>query len=175
MSAYANRPNPTEHAPGFATYINKVPDGDIQLFLTAQLAEFLKLLTGLSEKESLTKHAPYTWTIKQVVGHITDTERVFGHRALWIARNDTTPLATFDETAFMTAATFDRQPMPELVEEFEHVRKSHLLLFKHLTPEAWLRRGTVCEHPATVRAFAWAIAGHAKHHLDILHKRLGRG
>jgi hypothetical protein len=136
----------------------------------------VKTVGGLTEqlqKNALTKHAPYTWTIKQVVGHITDCERVFAHRALWIARNNTTPLSGFDETEFMAAANFDRQPIPELVEEFEHVRKSHLLLFKHLTPEAWLRRGTVCEHAATVRAFAWAIAGHAKHHLDILHKRLG--
>ncbi len=167
------RPDATEHAADFGIYINKVPDGDIQRFLAAQLTEFQNLLTNLSEKEALTKHAPYTWTIKQVVGHITDTERVFGHRALWIARNDASPLASFDETNFMNASNFDQIPMPELVQEFEQVRKSHLLFFKHLTPESWLKRGTVCDHPATVRTFAWAIAGHAKHHLDILRKRLG--
>jgi hypothetical protein len=169
-----SRPDPTEHAVETGTYIKLVPDGDIQSFLAAQLTEFQRLLTGLSEKESLTRHAPFTWTIKQVVGHITDTERVFGHRALWIGRNDTSPLASFNETAFMAASNFDRIPMPELLEAFEHTRKTHLLFFKHLDPEAWLRRGTACDHPATPRAFAWAIAGHTKHHLDILHKRLGR-
>jgi DinB superfamily len=170
----AIRPETTEHAPDFGKYIHLVPDSDILLFLAAQQKELLGLLTGLSEKDSLIKHAPYTWTIKQVLGHITDCERVFGHRALWIARNNTTPLSGFDETDFMNAVNFDRYPMPELVAEFENVRQSHLLLFRHLDPEAWLRRGTVWDRPATVRVFPWAIAGHTKHHLDILHKRLGR-
>ncbi len=167
------RPDPTEHVAEFGNYIQLVPEGDIQLFLASQLTELLHLIAGLSEKESLMHHAPFTWSIRQVVGHITDCERIFGHRALWIARNNTTPLAGFDETDFMNAVNFDRYPMGELLSEFENVRRSYLLFFRHLEPEAWLRRGTVCEHPATMRALAWLIAGHTKHHLDILHKRLG--
>lgn len=168
-----SRPQPGEYEPDFGDYIGLPPDGDLMAFLDVQLAELRGLLGSLSEAESLHKHAPYTWSIRQVVGHMNDCERVFGHRVLRIARDDKTPLTSFDQTAYMQNSDFDRWPLGELLDEFEHVRRSHLLLFRHLAPEAWLRRGTVIGHPATARAFAWVIAGHAKHHLDILHKRLG--
>jgi hypothetical protein len=166
-------PEPTEYAPDFGKYIRLVPEGDIQLFLAAQLDELIGLLFGLSENESLVRHAPYTWSVKQVVGHITDCERVFGFRALWIARNDKTPLGSFDENAFMQAVNFDAVPFQEILKEFEYVRRGHLCLFQHFDSEAWIRRGVVKDHPATARAFAYVIAGHTKHHLDILHQRLG--
>jgi hypothetical protein len=166
------RPESTEYAPDFGKYIALIPEGDIPSYLESQLTEFLGLLRGLSESESLVHHSPYTWSIKQVVGHMSDSERIFGYRALRIARNDSTPLPSFDENAFVQAANFDRLPFAELLAEFELVRRSHLLLFRHLEPEAWLRSGTVSNHRASVRAFAYVIAGHAKHHLDILHKRL---
>src|SRR5450432_1445094 len=168
------RPEPTEYHAGFGKYIQLAPDGDIQQFLAVQLQEMLKLLNGVSDSESLVHHAPHTWSVKQVVGHMTDCERIFGHRALWIARNNSTPLHTFDENAFMNFVDFDSYPLEELVTEFSLVRKSHLYFFKHLPPDAWLRRGIVIDQPASVRAFAYVIAGHAKHHLDILHRRLAR-
>jgi DinB superfamily len=166
------RPDESEYAPHFGMYIRLAPDGDLLSFLEFQLADLLGLLRGLPDRQSLAHHAPYTWSIRQVVGHITDCERVFGHRALWIARGDASPLAKFDENAFMRACNFDLWPLEELLAEFECVRRSHLLMFRHLEPDAWLRRGTVSGHPATARAFAYVIAGHAKHHLDILHGRL---
>jgi hypothetical protein len=174
VNAHNARPDATEYAAPFGKYVQLVPGDDIQVFLAHQLAEMLGSLSGLEERESLVLHAPYTWTIKQVVGHIIDCERVFGHRALWIARSEKTPLASFDENAFMQAASFNRWPFEELLAEFEHLRQSHLLMFRHLEPEAWQRRGVVNDHPATVRAFAYVIGGHAQHHLDILHRRLGR-
>ena len=167
------RPGANEYAAEFGKYIELVPDGDILSLLTSQLAELLKLLSGLSAQQSLVHHAPYTWSIRQVVGHMSDCERVFGYRALRFARNDTTPLATFDETAFMQAANFDRWPLEELLREFEHVRRSNLLLLAHLEPQAWQRAGVALDHPATVRAMAYVMAGHVKHHLDILRRRLG--
>jgi DinB family protein len=169
------RPEPTEYGPYFGRYVSLPPDGDIVLFLESQLTELKALLGGVSERDSLVRHAPYTWSIKQVVGHVSDCERVFGYRALWIARNNPTPLSPFDENDFMRAADFDRWPFAELLAEFEAVHRSQLFLFEHLDPEAWLRRGLVGEHSTTVRAIAHVMGGHAKHHLDILHKRGGRG
>jgi uncharacterized damage-inducible protein DinB len=167
------RPEPSEYFPYFGRYISLVSDGDIQQFLSVQLSELIPLLSRLSDSDSLARHAPYTWSIKQVLGHITDCERVFGFRALWIARGSAAPLTSFDENAFMQAANFDRWRFEELLAEFDQVRRSHLSFFRHLEPEEWLRLGVVNEHPASVRALAYLIAGHAKHHLDILHKRLG--
>jgi hypothetical protein len=172
MNASAQRPDPSEYAPGFHKYVQLAPGDDIVEALEAQLGEALRRLSVLSDEAALTLHAPYTWTIKQVVGHITDCERVFAHRALWIARHGGTPLASFDETGFMEATEFNRWPLAELLAEFEHVRRSSVLFFRHLEPEAWVRRGVVADHPATARAFAYVIAGHAQHHLDIVRRRL---
>jgi len=169
------QPDATEYAAPFANYVQQAPAGDIRELLSTQLDATLSLLQGVSEQESLVRHAPYTWSVKQVVGHIADCERVFGHRVLWIARGGVAPLASFDETVFMEAADFDRWPFAELVEEFELVRRSYLLLLKHLQPESWTRRGMVLDQPTTVRAMARVMYGHAEHHLKILHKRLGTG
>jgi hypothetical protein len=171
-AAAIGRPDATEYAPAFANYVNLVPAGDVQVLLEQQLAELTDLLSPVSEAESLVRHTPYTWSVKEVLGHITDCERIFGHRALRIARNDATPLSSFDENAYMTFATFDRVPFAELLAEFQTVRRSHLYLFRHLEPAAWTRRGIVNNHPATPRAFAFVIVGHARHHLDILRTRL---
>ena len=116
-NASTSRPDETEFAPAFGNYVRLVPEGDIQQILAEQLAEVTAMLGTLVEEESLLHHAPYTWSIRQVVGHMTDCERVFGYRALRIARNDATPLATFDENAYMQHANFDRWPFRELLAE----------------------------------------------------------
>src|SRR4051812_36490262 len=108
-------PRSDEFAPPFGNYIAKVPAGDILQIRRAQLRDAREMLQNLSDEESLKHHAPYTWSIRQVIGHVTDAERVFACRALWIARNDTTPLPSFDETAWMSAVDFDRIPLQELV------------------------------------------------------------
>jgi len=165
------QPDATEYAPPFANYVQK-STGDVLRALETQREELLGLLREISEQESFAKHAPYTWSVKEVVGHITDCERVFGHRALWIARGGEAPLPSFDEMAFMQAAQFDAYPFAELLDEFDVVRRSHLALFRHLQSDAWTRRGVVLNHPTTTRAMAHIIFGHTRHHLDILHKRL---
>lgn len=172
---FIRRPAATEYAPAFGNYVRLAPEGDVPAFLEGQLEELLGLLGGLSEKQSLARHAPYTWSVKEVVGHIADCERIFGYRLLRIARKDATPLASFDENTYMSAAEFDRWPFAELLKEFDYIRRSHLLLLRNLPPDAWTRIGVVNDHPMSVRAMAFVLAGHAKHHLDILHKRLGRG
>src|SRR3954469_14422953 len=164
--------DPSEHAPEFGKYIALVPPGDIQAILAQQLDDFTNLLGELTDEQAMVRHAPYTWTIKQVVGHMTDCEHVFGYRVLRIGRNDQTPLATFDETAYMQHADFDRCPIQGLVSEFKCLRRSHLKMIRHFPAEAWNYRGIVLGQPASLCAMVYVLAGHAKHHLDILHKRL---
>src|SRR5205085_948445 len=124
-----------------------VPDKEIVSALAKELEHTLGLLDELPDATACLRHPPYTWSIKEVVGHLTDTERVFGYRALRIARGDETPLPGFDENAYARAAAFDRLPFPELLLEFSAVRHAHLLLFRHLPEEAWTRRGTANNSP----------------------------
>ncbi|HEX6961816.1 MAG TPA: DinB family protein [Lacipirellula sp.] len=172
MNAFTTRPDATEYAPGFGMYLALVPKGDLREVLAAQLAESLELLSGIPASAAVAVHPPYTWTLKQVVGHITDADRVMGYRILWMARLGDSPLPGFDENGFMGAADFNRWPLAELVEEFAHVRRANLDLLNHLSEEAWTRGGAVSDHPATVRAIACVMAGHAAHHLEILRSRL---
>jgi hypothetical protein len=170
-----SRPDATEYAPAAAGYVSLVPDGDIVTTLERQLDELLALLRPVSEKVGNTRHAPYTWSVKEVVGHVTDAERVFGYRALCVARGDQTPQPGFDENAYMGPAAFDACRLADLVSQFEHLRRSHLLFFRSLPADAWTRRGIANNSPVTVRALAYVIAGHAEHHGRILRKRLGQG
>jgi len=164
--------DPSEYAAEFGKYISLVPAGDVQAFLQQQLQDFTALLEPLTDEQGVVKHAPYTWTIKQVVGHMTDCERVFGYRVLRVGRNDPTPLPSFDEAAYMQHSDFNACPIQELVSEFKCLRRSHLRLTRHFPAEAWNYRGMVLGEPASLRAMIYVLAGHAKHHLDILHKRL---
>ena len=170
-----SRPDATEYAAAAAGYVSLVPDGDIRTTLERQLDEILALLRPVSEEVGNTRHAPYTWSVKEVVGHVTDAERVFGYRALCVARGDQTPLPGFDENAYVPPARFDAGRLSDLVAQFEHLRRSHLLFFRSLPADAWTRRGTANNSPVTTRGLAYIIAGHAEHHARILRKRLGQG
>lgn len=165
-------PEPAEYGGEFGRYISLLPPGDVLVFLDAQLTDLLQLLARLPEHESLVHHAPYTWSIRQVIGHMIDCERIFGCRALRLARNDATPLPTFDEQAYMQNCDFDRSSLADLLTEFEHLRRSHLSMLRRLSPETWLHRGTVSGETMSTRAMAFVLAGHAQHHLEILHRRL---
>jgi hypothetical protein len=168
------RPSPEEYAPHFHSYISLVPDGDIRTVLERQLAETLGFFRGVTEAQGGQRHPPYTWSIKEVVGHLTDCERIFGYRALRFARGDSTPLPGFDENAYMPVAQFDRLPLAELVRQFEAVRRSHILLFGAMPEEAWSRRGEANSDGISVRALAYAMAGHELHHMAIVRKRLAQ-
>jgi hypothetical protein len=173
MPETAIRPTADEYAPPFDPYIRLVPAGDVLEFLDKQLGRVLTLLSPLSDAQSLALHPPYTWTLKQVLGHLTDCERIFGYRALRLGRHDATPLPGFDENQFMQFADFNTYPMSELLEEFTALRRGHLLLLRHLSPVAWGCRGTVIDHAMTPRALAYVMAGHVEHHLAIIKERLG--
>jgi hypothetical protein len=167
------RPDPSEYAPFYAGYVGLVPEDDILAALEGQLGETLAVLRAAPEGQGNVRHPPYTWTVKEVVGHMADTERVMGYRALRFARGDATPLPGFDEQVYVPAGGFDRIPLRDLTAEFEAVRRSHLHLFRHLPQAAWARSGKANDNPVTVRALAYIIAGHARHHTAILRKRLG--
>jgi hypothetical protein len=169
-----SRPAASEYSAEVENYIRLVPDGDIRSVLANQAEDIEQLVGMLDDEQSLVRHPPYTWSIKQVVGHLADCERVFGYRAMRLARNDPTPLPSFDENAYMQAANFDNYPIAELLAEFALLRRSHLLMLSHLADEAWLRSCVVNGHRTTMRAVAHVMAGQAQHHLAILHQRLGR-
>jgi DinB superfamily len=166
------RPSPTEYAPSYHSYVTLVPEEDILAPLEGQLAEVLALLRPVSESQGNERHPPYTWSVKEVVGHVTDAERIFGCRALRFARGDATPLPGFDENVYVRAAEFDRTPLQDLVCGFEAVRQSHLCFFRSLSAAAWSRTGEANGNAVSVRALAYIIVGHARHHTAILRRRL---
>lgn len=168
-------PDPSEYAPYYGKYISLVDEQDPIEAMRSELARTLELLGGILEVDSLIRHAPYTWSIREVVGHLIDSERVFGYRALRFARGDSTPLPGFDENAYAAAGAFDRCPLASLRDEFAYLRRSHLELFANLPNEAWDRRGTANGAEVSVRALAYILVGHERHHVSIVRKRLGKG
>lgn len=165
------RPQSTEYGPYWERYIKLVPEDDIVPAMEAQLAETLLFLHSIPESRVLELHPPYTWTIKEVVGHLSDTERIFAYRALRFARGDAAPLSGFDENAYVAAAPFKRIPLSRLVSEFELARRAHVAFFGNLDDAAWQRTGQANGNAMSVRALAYTVVGHLRHHLAILKKR----
>ena len=166
------KPRPDEHAEYYSRYIRLVGD-DALAALRAQSASTPRLLSGLSEAQANHRYAPEKWSVKEVVGHITDAERVFSYRALRIARADTTPLPGFDENAWVPAAHFDRRSMHDLVAAYEAVRAATVALLSSLDEDALTRRGTANNQEVSVRALAHIMAGHELHHVALLRERYG--
>lgn len=169
------RPAPDEYARHFGTYIALVPEDRVVPVLRASLAETLELLRGVSDEEASRLHPPYTWTVKQVIGHLTDSERIFAYRALRIARGDSTPLPAFDENLYAESAVFRDRSLASLADELELVRQSDIAFFENLAREDWDRRGIASGAAVSVRALAFSIAGHDRHHIAIVRKRLRGG
>jgi hypothetical protein len=165
------RPESTEYAPYYEQYIKLVPDGDIISILDSQLESTLSLLRTLPEAKSSSAYAPGKWTIKEVLGHIIDTERVFTYRALCIGRNDKTPLPGFEQDDYVAGTHFNERPLQTLLEELAAVRRAGVTLFKHFSEEEWSRRGTANLKEITTRALVYNISGHERHHLNILKTR----
>ena len=165
------RPDATEYEPHYAPYVALVPDGEIITILTSQLEKTLTLLRRLTEDRAGRAYAPGKWTIKEVLGHITDAERILAYRALCIARKDKTPLPGFEQDDYVAGANFNAQPISGLIEQFEAVRRSNLYLFGSFTDDAWKRRGTANGKEISTRALAYNIAGHELHHVGVLNSR----
>lgn len=165
------RPDASEYLAYYGTYIDKVPDGDLLQTLGAQLDETLALVRGLDESAGGHRYAPGKWSVRDVLAHVIDAERIFAYRALRIARGDRTPLASFDENAYAQAANADARTLADLAQELEHVRRGNLLFLASLDHEALARRGTASDAEVSVRALAWIIAGHERHHAALLRER----
>jgi DinB family protein len=163
-----------EYAPYYSRYISLVAPGvDILDQLDRQREEVLARFRNVPESRGAHRYAPGKWSVRQVVCHLTDTERIMAYRALRIARGDATPLAGFDENAYAPESGADAVPLAGLVAEFADVRRASLALFRHLPADAWVRRGTASESPFSVRALAWVLVGHPIHHLGVLRERYG--
>jgi uncharacterized damage-inducible protein DinB len=167
------KPDASEYAPYYGRYLDLVPDGDILGTLAGQIGGTLAGLRKISEADSLKRYADGKWSVREVLGHMIDTERIFAYRALRFARNDRTPLPGFEQDDYIPAAQFDRRPWAGLLEEFEALRRSNVLMFRGLGEEAWLRQGVASENPMSVRAAAYVIAGHELHHMRVLHDKYG--
>jgi hypothetical protein len=165
------RPATTEHIPYYEHYVSLVAGEDVLAALAGQIGPTLAVLRGIPEERAGFRYAPGKWSIKELVGHVIDGERIFGYRALRFARHDPTPLPGYEQDDDIRAASFDACRLADLADELGHVRQSTLAFFRHLAPEAWLRAGTANDNPFTVRALAWIIAGHELHHLQVLRDR----
>lgn len=165
------RPQTTEAASYYFKYIDLVSDDEIVPAMQSQMSETLQFLEGISDEKSLHSYAPGKWTIREVLNHLNDGERVFLSRAVWFARGFQEPLPSFDQEVAVQAAHANDTPWAELVEEFRTVRRATLSFFQNLPEEAWSRTGVASDNLFTVRALAYIIAGHVTHHKQVLKER----
>ncbi len=165
------RPGRDEAAEYYFKYIELVPAGDVTVALAAQLPETLAMFSGISEEMSLNRYAPGKWTIRQVLAHLNDTERLFVFRAMWFARGMEAPLPSFDQDICSQQDGAEARSWQSLTEEFGAIRSSTVSFFRHLPAEAWSRRGIASGNPFSVRALAYISAGHVTHHTAILRDR----
>jgi hypothetical protein len=164
-------PQRSEAAPYYFKYIDRISSDDIVGQLEAQLNETVAFLGGISEEKSLHRYAPDKWSIRQLVSHVIDAERVFLSRAFWFARGFDSSLPSYDEKASASAARADDVAWANHIEDFRAVRLSTLTFFRNLPSDAWMRSGIASDNPFTVRALAYIIAGHVAHHSAILRER----
>jgi hypothetical protein len=165
------RPQADEYVPYYDRYISLVPEGDLVEMLRTQIGGTLSLLRTISEERASYRYAPGKWSIKEVVGHMADVERIMTYRALRIARADATPLPGFDENSYVPAGNFDARTLASLAHEFEEVRRATVAFLETLEPEAAARRGSANNNEISARALAYIIAGHERHHMRILKER----
>ena len=170
-TAFEERPDAAEYAPFYAGYINQVPPGDVRGHLQTQVHETIALFSGLSEAKGAHAYAPGKWTLKEVLGHMSDAERVFSYRILWIARGDQAALPSFDENQWVPNSRANERSVASLVLEFAAIRSSTVQLACSLSDEAFVRRGTASGKTVSARALAFVCAGHERHHLNIVRER----
>ena len=167
------RPAPTEYAPWYAGYIGRVPDGDIVTLLQQGGEEMASALASIPDDRGDHRYAEGKWSVRTLIGHMIDAERIFAYRAMRIARGDSTPLPGFEENEYARTAGADARSIGGLASEMRVVREGTVRLFESLPDEAWTRSGTVNNAQVSTRALAWITAGHALHHLAVLEERYG--
>jgi uncharacterized damage-inducible protein DinB len=165
------RPQQGDYALYYEKYVALVPSGDFLEILQEQHRRMVRLLSPLTEPQAEFRYAPGKWSIKEVLGHVTDTERIFSYRLLRIARGDQTPLAGFEQDAYVQTGNFSARKLAEILHEFSAVREATISLLRSLDDAAWLRRGIASQKEVSVLALAFVIAGHERHHRILLEKR----
>jgi len=165
------RPAPSEYAPYYSTYIDRVGDGDILEILAAQNRDTRALLGKLPETRGDSRYAPGKWSLKQVVGHMADAERVFTYRALAFARADAAPLPSMEQEEWMAHSNFEKRSLASILSEFNAVRAATLALFESFDAAIGARRGTASGVAFTVRAMPYIVAGHELHHMGVVRER----
>lgn len=165
------RPAADEFGGHFGNYIGLLATDDILAQLAANRAQTTALFSGLTEEQALSRYAPDKWSLKEVLAHLSDTERVMSYRMLRIARGDTTPLPGFDQDIFIAHGDFDRLPIAQLLGDYEAVRAATVSLIGTVAAGDWLRKGTASNASMSARSFASVIAGHELHHLNIVRDR----
>jgi uncharacterized damage-inducible protein DinB len=170
-----SRPDSTEYADFYTNYIARVPDGPLTDFLAQQARQYRQLLSGISDREASAPTAPGKWSIKQILGHICDTERVITYRVLRFARGDQKELHGFEQDDYVREADSNSRTLEDLLQEFESVRQATVALLKSLPLGADMRTGVANGNRVTVRGLAYIVAGHAQHHYDLLKAGSSRG
>ncbi len=165
------RPKPGEYSPYYDRYISLIPGTDIVGTLASQFPKTVALLSARSEEDGELRYAPGKWSVKEALGHLIDTERIMAYRALRIARNDSTPLAGFEQDDYVRDGPYSELRLADLIEEFKAVRGATLALFRNLRAGDWKRQGVANKNDITVRALAYIIAGHELHHRNIIEER----
>jgi hypothetical protein len=164
------KPSPDEYAPYYSKYIDLI-HGDVMGTLASQIEKSLATLRAVSDSDSLNRYAPGKWSLREVVGHMIDAERIFAYRALRFARHDRTELPGFEQDDYVASARCDSRPWADLLAEFEILRRSNLLMFAGFETDAWLRRGKASGNVMSARGAAYTIAGHELHHMLIVRDR----
>jgi hypothetical protein len=165
------RPLETEYAPSFQGYVAHVTEDEILPVLRSQIDELDLLFDRVTPERETYRYAEGKWSIREVVGHLIDGERVFGYRALCVARGETQNLPGFDENEYMLAAPYDRIELEDLLREFRLVRLSNIAMLRNFDEAAWTRTGTANGALISVRALAFIMAGHVRHHMGVLRDR----
>jgi uncharacterized damage-inducible protein DinB len=165
------RPQPNEAASYYSQYIDLVTSDEIVPAIKEQFGQTVRFLEGISEEQSLKSYAPEKWTIREVLNHVNDGERLFLGRAFWFARGFQDALPSFDQDIAARFANANEIPWASQVEEFKTVRTATISFFEHMPEEAWSRSGVASDNPVTVRALAYIIAGHVAHHLNVLNDK----
>ena len=165
------RPQQGDYALFYEEYVALVPSGDFLEILLNQERDLVRLLSPLTEEQAEFRYAPGKWSVKEVLGHISDTERIFAYRMLRIARGDQTPLASFEQDGYIQNGNFSARKLADLLHEFSAVREATISLVRSLDDAAWLRRGNASQKEVSVLALAFVIAGHERHHRVLLEER----
>ncbi|GAC1625410.1 MAG: DinB family protein [Candidatus Acidiferrum sp.] len=165
------RPGAGEYAEFHEKYISLIQGEDIVAVLEAHLRQTIAMFSGRSEREGDFRYAPGKWSVKDVLGHVADAERIFVYRALRMARGDQTPLPGFEQDDYVRTARAGERKLASIVEEFTDVRRASISLLRSFDAEAWQRRGVASNHEVTVRALAYITAGHELHHRRVLEER----